>query len=303
MSRSRLLWGVVSILIVVLVVALAGCPLFPGDDDTDDTGDEEQEEQDDGTDDGAEPTDGTVTVSLSGATAANGEYLVAYAYDAGETTVGDPSRVRGIDYVEISGGSASAVLKESDGAWMPTLTDWTATAGESYDVYAYTTSDDTNLAYASGSRVAADYPIVATIDGDQTVSLAYGDMAVNFFAADLYSATDHAGEDFVVGVFPRDEDPGSEPDPMLAMATCTVAPDGGAYVVVQDVDGGVWEGTTGEEYDVYMFIDLDSNEWPGPGDWHYDSGNQNPEDPYQYEQSGNEYVLTDYGEGDYTLLE
>ena len=203
MSRSRLLWGVVSILIVVLVVALAGCPLFPGGDDTDDTGDEEQEEQDDGTDDDAEPSDGTVTVSLSGATAANGEYLVAYAYDAGETTIGDPSRVRGVDYVEISGGSASVVLKESDGAWMPTLTDWTATAGESYDVYAYTTSDDTNLAYASGSRVAADYPIVATIDGDQTVSLAYGDMAVNFFAADLYSATDHAGEDFVVGVFPR----------------------------------------------------------------------------------------------------
>jgi hypothetical protein len=295
---------VVSILVVVLVFAFAGCPLFPGGDDTDDTGDEEQEEQDDGADDTTEPTDGTVTVSLSGATAADGELLVAYAYDAGEIAISDPSRIRGVEYVEISGGTASVVLKESDGDWGPTSTEWVATAGESYDIYAYTTSDDTDLSYVTGSRVDADYPTVATIDGDHSVSVSYADMVANFFAADLSGATDHVGEDFVVGVFPRGAEPGSEPDPMLAMAKCTVGAEGAAYVVVQDVNGGAWEGTSATDYDVYMFIDLDSNEWPGPGDWHYYDPDApgDPGDPYQYTQSGNEYVETDYGEGEYTEL-
>ncbi len=241
-------------------------------------------------------TDGTVEVSLTGASVANGELLVAYAYDEGETALGDVAAVRGIAYAEIADGAASVVLEEVGAEGAPTGTEWTAAGGRSYDLYVYTTTDATDLDYTATTRIATAFPQVIEINGGYSADVAYGDMVARFLAVNIESADAHDGESFVAGVFPAGADPESTPDPMLGIARGVIA-SGGAYLMMQDVDGGVWEGTDGSAYDVYAFIDLNDNEWPDSGDWQYDGDGTSPDDPtdpYTYTQSGNEYVLTDY---------
>ncbi|MEF8824092.1 MAG: hypothetical protein V5A74_08285 [Desulfohalobiaceae bacterium] len=127
MGRSVFLTAMTVIMMACVLLCRAGWEDMLGgatsdDDDSDDNGSSTE-------DDAA--SDGTVNVLLSGAAPANGDLCVAYAYEPGVTTLGDPSSVLAIGSGEISNGAVSLTLKETDASGMPTQTDWSATGGNS----------------------------------------------------------------------------------------------------------------------------------------------------------------------------
>ena len=123
---------------------------------------------------GGGAADGTVTVNLTNADAANGHYLFVYVYAEGETDVNNPAAVLATNNVQIADGTASVVLKLDDESWMPTGTDWTGTGGVTYDIYIYTDSEmRTNIPgiFAAGDVIVKKQRQIITACGDAATAI------------------------------------------------------------------------------------------------------------------------------------
>jgi hypothetical protein len=119
-----------------------------------------------------------VTVTLSNAGGADSHTLFVYIYAEGETDVNNSAQVLATNNAVISDGTASVVLKEDDGNWEPTGTDWTGTDGTTYDIYIYTDSDGDSDMETGTVYMTDPFPGTVTIDGNQTVNIDFGDMVL-----------------------------------------------------------------------------------------------------------------------------
>ncbi|MBN2322250.1 MAG: hypothetical protein JXQ30_00830 [Spirochaetes bacterium] len=120
--------------------------------------------------------DGTVTVTLSNAGAVDDDTLSVYVYAEGETDVNNPAKLLATNFAVITDGTASVVLREDDGDWMPTVTNWTGTGGTTYDIYIYTDSDGDGELETGTVYITDPFPGTVTIDGDQTVATDFAEM-------------------------------------------------------------------------------------------------------------------------------
>lgn len=243
-------------------------------------------------------SDGCITVSLDGASAIDTDVFYAFAFPAGEKSIYNVEKIVAVNYATITGGSASFTLKCDDGDSGPTTTDWVGDGGASYDLYVYTDGDDDGdeqPATHGGSDPAyrlANYPTTCTIDGDQTINVAFGEM-VEYTGGTLeIEVTGGAnGTDVMFfGVFRDGAIPGvDEPvgfceDQQFAAGTPTST---GAIQAISDEETDpdtVWYGVDGTTYDVYVFVDLGgvnggSNDGPNSGDKYYQ---------FEYTQNGDE---------------
>lgn len=250
------------ICLVLAVIALTGCfgaGLSPDEDD-------------DATD---EPTasDGTVTVSLSGAGQADGDTLLAYAYRAGEWIVDMPEYVVGAGSAGIVDGTAEFVLTDSVVAetWEPTGDEWTATGGENYDlyIYAYTLGGDTPMSW-----VLDPWKKTVAVDGDTTVAVDFSDFVAyepngGTLTVSISGAQEQTGKTLFFGVFESPSDPqAGEP---IAFGDANILADGSVSIVAQQQSLAAagtedWSGAAEGEYDVYILIDTDDSGTGGPTD-------------------------------------
>ncbi len=281
------------VLVIVLftVIALSGCSilgLLSGDDSSDSS----VAAEDNSEDSGDSPAPGTITVTLTGASAAEGDYFYVLAYETGEWRIDMPAYVRGAGQAAIASGSATFVLKDSiDGDWMPVGETWNADAGAVYDIYGYL------LSSSAGDMVSVldPWPLtLAAIDGDKSVNIDFTDLqsyvpTSGTLTLTISGATDYAGKTLYIGVLNPGDDPLTvEP---IADGSATIASDGTAEILAVTVPtGGTWSGTGDDEYDVYAFIDMNGNgESGGPdvGDMVYDPA------PVTYWQYGDKEMPTE----------
>jgi len=256
MKMLRLLGSICVALVLAALIGCFGAGLTPEDGET--------EEVDD-----TPISNETVTVSLSGAGEADGDTLLAYAYEAGEWIIDMTDYVVGAGYATITDGSAEFVLTDEVQAdWTPAGDEWTATGGN-YDLYIYTHSEgDVPM-----DRVLNPYPKTVAVDGGTTVPVDFADFDAYVategrLTASVSGAQEHAGKSFFFGVW----EPGGTPeDNPLASGADEIAEGGSASAVAQ-LFGAVnapedWTGDPEGEYDVYMFIDPDGGGTDGgPGE-------------------------------------
>ncbi len=133
----------------------------------------------------AGPHDGKITVSLTGASAADTQGLYAFLFADGETVFDNPALLIATNQIEISGGTASFTLEESDGStWFGNGTEWIGTGGTGYDLYIYIDGNvdgdndpETNDPPATPApRHAASYPVDLSVDASETLDISYDDM-------------------------------------------------------------------------------------------------------------------------------
>jgi len=207
--------------------------------------------------------DGTVTVSLSGASEVDGEHLWVWLYAGDEWNIDSPETVLAAGSQVISGGTASFVLNESDENWGYTSAEWSGTGGASYDLYIMTAPE---TGEPSGtSKTAADYPLSVTIDGNESVEVAYSTMTVyepttGTLTVTLEGATGHDGEILAIGVFAEGEHPAND-EPLahgstaIASGTATVSVEPGDWAVTMEA---------GTEYGVFILITMEDRGDAGP---------------------------------------
>lgn len=276
------------ICLALAVIALTGCfgaGLVPDEDDGGSAG-------------GEEPSvpDGTVTVSLSGAAEANGDYLLAYAYEAGEWITDMQEYVVGAGMADIVDGSASFVLSDSiNVSWEPTGDEWNATGGENYDLYIYTYPADGSA--EMGSRLDPWTTTVA-VDGDTTVAVDYADFVPytptgGTLTVSISGAQEQEEHLLFFGVFQSPSDPSV--DDALAFGEAVIPTGGSVSIVAQEellaAQGTQnWPGAAEGEYDVYLLIDTDDSGTGGPtdGDLAYRAH------PITYWQYGDKVMPTRY---------
>ena len=128
---------------------------------------------------------GTVTVTLTNASAADTQVCYAYLYAEDETDYNNAAALIATNTGTISSGTVSFVLEKSDGNWGGTGDSWVGVEGESYDLYVYTDGNDDNdydPATSSGSpvpKMTVPYPTVVTTSDDVVYSVDYTTM-VNY---------------------------------------------------------------------------------------------------------------------------
>lgn len=240
-----------------------------------------------GSDGNGDPVqDGTVTVSLSGASAIDGQHLWGWLYAADEWNLDSGEKVLAGGTQPISGGSASFVLKQSDGNWGYTDAPWSGTGGSSYDLYIITASEGGEP--LETSRITADWPEKVTIDGDTSVELSYGTMVAyepttGTLTVILTGAEARNGKIFAAGVWA--EGGGPWESEAIAADVDTIA-SGTATVEIEP-----WETmVAGTEYDVFMLILMEERaEGPEPGE------------DYVYQGQSDAYPVPWYVDGPRTM--
>jgi hypothetical protein len=294
--KKRRFYIVATVIVAVLaVIAFGGCENLLGAGGGDSDG-----QQDDGDDDGngdGTGDAGTVTVRLTGAGGATGNYLFVYAYEEGEHNTDMVDSVVAAGYAEITSDTTEVTLQEGvDENWEPTGGDWTATAGETYDLYVYTMESDME----TPSRSTDPWPLQVTVDGDELVSVDYDSM-VPYTVSDgtltvtLDGASEVDGSTILCVVTTAGTSP-DESDP-LAMGEAQIS-SGEAEITLQDQSGAEWEGSAGTEYDLYVIIDADGYQGSGgptAGDYILDPL------PMTYWHDGDRVIDTTFPD-DYTLV-
>lgn len=229
---------------------------------------------------GSDADDGTVTVSLSGATDLTGDLFAVFLYAHDEHSIHTAGRLLAVNYATIgASGNVDLILKQDDGNWGPTGTNFVGTAGTTYDLYIYTDSeddgtlegtDDYEPATSFRSYRTVNYPRTVTIDGDQTVSVAR-DAMVDYtggtVTVTLSDAGEHDGKMFFYGIFLSGADPGA--DDVVAYAEKMIAEGSadGTEVRARFEEMVPWYAVDGTSYDLYAFIDMDeSGHSDGPTD-------------------------------------
>lgn len=246
--------------------------------------------------------DGTVTVQLSGAAALDGDGLFAFLYAAGEHSIYTADRLLACNVgTLVADGLATIVLKVDDGDFSPAATNWVGTGGTSYDVYIATDDNaDTDDEPATSTRAyrPVNFPMSVTINGDQTINLAYSDLVAYTGGTLNITVTGGADDDVMFfGVF-RD---GADPDTDDPVGFCEDAISAGSTTgpvqAISDEDTDpdtVWYGVDGTTYNVYVFVDVGnvhngSSDGPQTGDRVYQ---------FDYTQDGNKtqtVALADFG--------
>ena len=133
---------------------------------------------------GSSSDDGTITVQLTNYNSTLDTTLYVYVYRGGETDVNTASKVLGFKTGDISGGSATVIVKNAEpgGDFVTEASaQWTGSGGESYDIYIYTddsSNDPTDN--NSGEKKADSYPMSVTVDGDHVISLDYVNNMVSY---------------------------------------------------------------------------------------------------------------------------
>jgi hypothetical protein len=206
--------------------------------------------------------DGGVTVSLSGAEAANGETLSIWVYEKDEWNVDSPDTVLAAGSGTISDGSVSCILKQSDGSFGYTTETWEGSGGTEYDLYIMTDNDA-----GTNTKIYSPYPLTVLVDGDTTESIAYGSMqeyvpTTGTLTVTLSGAEAQDGETLVAGVWEEGGHPADAPPITGAEATSSIS-SGTAEVTILPWDGMVAE----TQYDVFIFIFTEgrSDGAPEPG--------------------------------------
>ena len=236
--------GSVGLIALVFLFGCSNLGIPTGDNATPDNGD-------------TTPLPGSITVTLTGASEAEGNYFYVLAYEAGEWRINMASYVVGAGKSGIASGSASCTLKNSiDVDWNPTGETLISSGGAVLDIYVYL------LSGATGEMLSVHslWPTtLEAIDGDKTVSVDFAQF-VDYVPTDgtltwsLSGGAQYIGKTLYIGVVEK----GVDPTTPLADGGAIISADGTAVVLAQIVpDGGTWTGTGDQEYDVYAFIDMD----------------------------------------------
>ncbi len=237
----------------VAALVLAGCPGVGVDTGTDTgTG---------GNGGDPSPDDGTVTVSLSGAMGEE-NHLWAWLYRAGEWNLDDPQTVVAAGSQQIEDGSASFVLKNSDGSYGYTADEWVGTGGAAYDLYVMIMGES-GEPLPEGMKTTADLPMSITIDGDRDVDLAYDAMVdyvptTGTLTVTLSGAAAQNGKLLAVGIWDEGDGPWANPPIDGTLQAETIAA-GTATVHIDTTDTDMDAATP---YDVFIFIFMEVKEGP-----------------------------------------
>ena len=239
--------------------------------------------------------DGTVTVSVSGTrisvslSGASGDnWLWAWLYTADEWNLDDPETILAAGSQQISDGTASFVLKESDGSFGYTEVEWQGTGGSTYDLY-FMTALESGGPLDEGMKTTADMPVSITMDGDKTVDVAMVDYVptTGTLTVTLSGAVAENGKLFAVAVWDEGDGPwANEPiDGTFEDATITAG-----TATVQIVP---WVGMqAATQYDVFIFIFMDQRpEGPVPGEDMLYKG-----EPVAWWVDGDRTMLPEYGD-------
>lgn len=251
------------------------------------------------------PSSGTVSVSVSNAD--DTHTLFAFLYAAGEKSIYNDEKMLACNYIDVSGGTASVVLKTTDGNATPTASNWVGTAGSTYDLYVYcdcnADGDDEPATTGAGTqaRRMSAYPYQVTIDGNQAITTSFDQMVAYTGGTCTIQVTDSGStlgvsDIMFFGIFRHGADPSVDD----AVAYCDDAPFGATTAFETDAitakaeSTPTWYGVDGTMYDVYVFIDLGgtnngSDDGPQAGDYYYS---------VQYTQDGNETITPSYNNTD-----
>lgn len=279
-KRTGLYGAMVGILLSATIIAQTGC--------------ESAGAEEGGTTTPADPADGHLTVSITGADTIAGEVFYAYLFAAGECSIYTETALLAVNHGAIAtDGGVSFILEEDDGQWEPNGTDWQGSGGMSYDLYLYTDNNndgDWEPATSSSSYRHTDYPVEITLDGDHSVDLDFANM-VDFTGGTLTVTVENAaaenGKEMFFGVFVSGANPEADESISWGGEVVGASTSGEATdLAVQDDSDTPWYGVDGQQYDLYVMIDQDSSGSEGPttGDLFYQE---------TYTQNGDRSVVLD----------
>jgi len=120
--------------------------------------------------------DGHVTVLLTNAGSAPGDYLYVFIYAEGETDVDNEDKVLATSYGYISSGTADVLLAETDGNVLPNKTTWIGNGGTTYDIYIYTSDSSNSPDSYAPSQKKEPFPGTVRIDGNIEITVDYATM-------------------------------------------------------------------------------------------------------------------------------
>jgi hypothetical protein len=244
---------------VVLVLAVPGCSDLLGSSGG---GGNNSSNTDDGTDqngDDATSSDGTLTISVTGADAHDGATLLAGVFAHGVAPESGAEPLAYSDSEVIAGGSASAVLYE-DGSG--TSQAWQGTGGETYDAYVFIDVDD------DGEPSYGDYahnsqPLTYIQDGDHSIATEFSDYVEQLSGDDGDDPTTAEG---TVTVTLSSADP-AEGQHLYAFAYDEGQTDLGAANVLATNNGEIVSG------EVSFTLKVDDGSWlPTDEDWQAEIG-------------------------------
>lgn len=125
-------------------------------------------------DDPVTASDGTLTITLSGAGTVDGDTMVTVVYEEGADITTDMGV--SLNYGTINSGEASLTLMVPTGSMTPSSTTWSGTGGETYDVYYYIDTTNSVEAVNSGSDyMGKNWPLTLTVDGDRTIATSFSE--------------------------------------------------------------------------------------------------------------------------------
>ena len=76
----------------------------------------------------------------------------------------------------ITSGIAEIVLEESNGSGGSNKNKWTGIGGTTYDIYIYTSNNSNSPEDYAPSKKEVPFPGTVTINGDQVITVDYGEM-------------------------------------------------------------------------------------------------------------------------------
>ncbi len=212
--------------------------------------------------------DGTVTVRVTNVgDAPAGSGVAVYVYEAGAHSL-DTDSILAMGWEKIGTESSVEVLLETLDDWAPSGDAWTASGGEEYDAYIYTTHDDDNYDFTPDSRITSPFPELLAVDGDTTVNLDYVSEMVDatFLTVEIHD--DHNDIDlthFAAMVFESGEELSAE---SRIAAGWDAFEDDSILVQIEyfvpDELVGVWVGNPGKTYPALLTVSPEGSIKGGP---------------------------------------
>ncbi|MBI9106151.1 MAG: cadherin-like beta sandwich domain-containing protein [Spirochaetales bacterium] len=201
-------------------------------------------------------SDGTITVSLTGAGDENGEVFLFYVYNAEDTPTPSNHVATGSDTVQA--GFVSIVAQAKD-----TNEDFIGTGGSGYNIFVLIENVIVNSSPDNGEPFGAYMNEV--IDGNITIQVNYEDLepyvtppSDGTITVSLTGAPLQTDDSCGIAIFPEDGPYGE--DDRLGQNYAPIGSDGSVTITARNADDTEnFTGTGGTNYDVFVLVDENNN--------------------------------------------